>query len=248
MRPYYEHAGITIYHGDCRDVLPNLDVQADLVVTDPPYGISVAGSSLVGMPGYGTRRLDFFPIDSDLSACMTLWLGALSAMRSKCAPHASGYAWVGHRLFGATVAELESNGQSTRFLVWNKACPPPSPPRSGWQSAAELCVYWYPKNRRWTRVAGPSNVIVADGYRFGQPGKVDHPTQKPLKVLAPLIEASSVIGDLVLDGFAGSGSTLVAAKELGRRAVGIETEERYCELAANRLGQDVLFGYGSTGR
>ena len=86
-----------------------------------------------------------------------------------------------------------------------------------------------------------SNVLSQDAYRFGKPGKVDHPTQKPLGCISPLIYASSFKGDLILDPCVGSGTTLRAAKDLSRRAIGIEIEERYCEIAANRLAQEVLF-------
>jgi DNA modification methylase len=67
-----------------------------------------------------------------------------------------------------------------------------------------------------------------------------HPTEKPVMLLRQLIEASSLHGDVVLDPFLGSGSTVVAARTEGRRAVGIEIEERYCEIAAKRLAQEVL--------
>ena len=89
------------------------------------------------------------------------------------------------------------------------------------------------------------NVIEADSYRHGQPGKVDHPTQKPLPTASIPIRYSTDPGDLVLDPFMGSGTTLRAAKDLGRRAIGIELSERYCEVAANRMAQEVL-DFGGT--
>lgn len=85
------------------------------------------------------------------------------------------------------------------------------------------------------------NVFHHDSYRFGQPGKVDHPTQKPLALLSRIVRSMVPVDGSVLDPFMGSGTTLRAAKDLGRRAIGIEIEERYCEIAANRLAQGVLF-------
>ena len=84
------------------------------------------------------------------------------------------------------------------------------------------------------------NIFESDSYRHGQPGKVNHPTQKPLAVILPIIQASSNFGDLILDPFAGSGSTLVAAKQLGRRYIGIEISEEYCKIARERLKQEEL--------
>jgi site-specific DNA-methyltransferase (adenine-specific) len=245
VRPYYSHAGVSIYHGDCREVLASLPpLGADLVVTDPPYGISVEGSERRKPKGEGTKRLDFFAVDRDWQAMRETWRTALMLALGHMAPHASLYAWVGHRQIGDTVDALDGRGFSTRFLVWEKACPMPAAPGTGWPSAAEICVVGYPaRGRVWTapRDAPPrSNVLRADGYRHGQPGKVDHPTQKPLAVVSPLLAFSSRAGDLVLDPFMGSGTTLRAAKDLGRRAVGIELEERHCETAAKRLSQEVF--------
>lgn len=242
-KPYYSHGEIDLYHGDCLHVMPHLEASSvDLVIADPIYGVSMPGVSHVGKKG-DTRNLDFFDGDSHREAC-DLAIAATRECERLLQPHGSLYVWCGHRQFSELTVDLEARGWTTRFLVWSKACPCPPPPGAGWPSAAELCVYAFKSGRRWEhngKNAPRSNVFVADSYRHGQPGKVDHPTQKPFDVICPPMLASSKEGDLVLDFCAGSGTTLVAAKANGRRAIGIELEERYCEIAANRLRQEVLF-------
>lgn len=244
MKPYYDDGkGIQIFLGDCREILPTLP-KVDLVLTDPPYSVSVAGVGRWEMRYGRTEDLDFFDGDTDWAEMTNTVLGAIKASALTLEAHGSIYAWLGHRQFGAIVSALELDGWKTRFLVWSKMCPVPPAPGSGWPSAAELCLYAYRNGRTWTPKSlaevPRSNVIEADSYRFGQPGKVDHPTQKPVGVIAPLIRLSSRLGQTVLDPFMGSGTTLRAAKDLGRKAIGIEIEERYCEIAARRLSQEVL--------
>lgn len=237
MKPYYSDEFVTLYHGDCREIAPTLG-PVDLVHADPPYSLSVA-SDHENRTGKGTRRLNFFPGDTDWSAMTDVAVGG-SLAAANLAPAA--YVWCGHRQFGPLVEAFEAAGWHTRFLVWRKLCPVPAPPGVGWDSAAELCVYAFRSGRKWTPPTGTKvpNVIDADSYRHGQPGKEDHPTQKPIITASRLIEFSTEPGDLVLEPFAGSGTTLVAAKRLGRRSIGIELDERYCEIAAKRLAQGVL--------
>ncbi len=236
--------GITIYHGDCLEVLPGLPHSSvSLIVTDPMYGVSMPGVAFKGRPGKGSRNLDFF--DNDTHEALALALDAIDPRRRCYELEASFYVWCGHEQFGPLVTLFTEAGFHTRFLVWSKKCPPPAPPGAGWPSGAELCIFAYPKSgRTWTyheKGAPKSNVLVSDSYRHGQPGKVSHPTQKPLRVISPLIRASSNEGDTILDPFMGSGTTLRAAKHLGRKCIGIEIEEKYCEIAAERLRQGVLF-------
>ncbi len=242
MNPYYEHGGITIFHGDCLEILPQLPWDgADMVLADPPYAISVSGSRHVRASGEGSRTLDFFEGDADWPAQRRRVQKALVGCVNAASPTASWYVWCGHRQMGDVVDYLESWGLKTRPYVWVKTCPAPAPPGSGWASAVELCVYAYPAGRTWNMNNGlHSNVVHADSFRHGNPDKLPHPTQKPISLVARQIEASSNLGDLILDPFMGSGTTLRAAKDLGRRAIGIEIEERYCEIAAKRLGQEVM--------
>jgi site-specific DNA-methyltransferase (adenine-specific) len=242
MTPFYQDDWCTIFHGDCRNILPTLG-KVDLIVTDPPYSISLEGSSgaHTSKKGGGTHRKAFFDGDTDWQTMTTDVVERL-LMAVTTTQAASLYAWCGHRQFGPIVEMLEQQGMKTRPIVWQKQCPVPAPPGVGWDSAVELCVYAFKPGRVWTPPTGTKvpNFIVADSYRHGQPGKVDHPTQKPMATATLLIERSSEPGQTVLDPYMGSGTTLRAAKDLGRKAIGIELNEKYCEIAVARLAQEVL--------
>jgi len=222
------------------EVLPTLG-KVDAVITDPPYSVSLPGSSgsFKGLPGKGTRVLSFFEGDTDwpaMTAAVCKRIGAALALGPL-----SVYCWCGHRQFGPLTELLESQGYSTRFLVWRKTCPAPAPPRSGWQSGAELCLYGYLPGRHFLD-GRHNNVIDSDSFRHGQPGKEDHPTQKPLKVISPLVTVSTAARATILDCFMGSGTTGVAAIQLGRKFIGIEREEKYFEIACRRIEQAAAQG------
>jgi site-specific DNA-methyltransferase (adenine-specific) len=225
----------TLYLGDCRDILPTLS-NVDAVVTDPPYSISVKGSAHVSRPGKGTRRLDFFAGDDDWQAMTALVEESARLAIERLSPTASMYWWCGHRQFNALTTLFEQAGFSTRFLVWSKLCPSPAPPGSGWPSGAELCLYAYRPGRTFNG-SPKSSVIVSDSYRFGQPGKVDHPTQKPFGTIDPLIAASTNPGEVILDCFMGSGTTGVCSVKQGRSFIGIEREPAYFDIACRRIAE-----------
>lgn len=241
-RPYYQDDAVTLWLGDCRAILPTLE-PVDHVITDPPYAISEQGLWHVGRPGKGKRRFDFFPADTDWSEMTKTVLDAALATMPLQSDRGVAYWWCGHREFGPLVQLYEANGWKTRFMVWAKAAPSPPPPGAGWPSGAELCVHAFRDGRTWNHTGTyppPNNVVTCDSFRHGQPGKVEHPTQKPDGVIVPLVIASSRPGDVILDPFAGSGTTLVVGKRLGRKAIGIEINEAYCEIAAKRLSQGAL--------
>jgi len=200
MKPYYEHAGITIYHGDCRDVLPSIS-GAQVLMTDPPYGIDFAGQ-----PTKWQRRAGRVPEGWDAKPFddISLLLGS--------AP------WL--CIWGGNYYPLP---QSRGWLAWVK---PDAPPSMG---SIELA---------WTNIDRPTRHIF---HSIGATNaeRLGHPTQKPLRVIAWAI-AGMPMG-MVVDPFMGSGTTLEAAKLRCRHAIGIEIEERYCEIAARRLSQEVLF-------
>ena len=230
---------VQLHLGDCLDVMRGMpDGCVDAVVTDPPYSISESGSFHHGKPGKGSRRLDFFAGDANWREMTALVLRAARESLRIAKPTASHYWWCGHRQFGALVRLFESRGMRTKFLVWSKSCPVPPPPWTGYPSGAELCVYAYPAGRTWTlhpRDVPRSNVFTLDSFRHGQPGKVAHPTQKPIDLILPAIRASTREGDTVLDPFMGSGTTGVACVREGRSFIGIEREPEYYAIAEARI-------------
>jgi site-specific DNA-methyltransferase (adenine-specific) len=240
MHPYYADDSTTLYHGDCRDVLPQLDVRVDCVVTDPPYG----ETSLAW------------------DRCAKGWLALVSASSLWCFGSLRFFLQNVDEFRGWTFAQEliweKQNGSSFRT---------DRPKRvhelvTHWYQGLWRDVY-----RNVPRIVrnGPSKSIPKRGStpHIGNKGAgayVDdgtrllrsvvrvnnlhacavHPTQKPVELLRLLILYSCVPDGVVLDPFAGSGTTLYAAKDLQRRSIGIEIDERYCEIAAKRLRQDVL--------
>lgn len=218
MKPYYSADAVVIYHGDARDVLPSLD-PVDLVLTDPPYGVTYQSNMAAGR---GTR-----PITNDgtrlslalnrqvmplLRATHVLWFTRWDAWPD---------IW----------AELGQHFPLRGLLVWDKGSPGMGDLRH-WGPSYELIAS-----------AGQGEITGArDGsvLRFNTVGGQDrfHPTEKPVPLLAYLIR--KLDAETVIDPFMGSGSTLVAARSLGRRAIGIEMDERYCEIAARRMDQEVF--------
>ena len=215
MKPYYQDDSCTIYHGDCREILPTLP-KVDLVLTDPPYGIGYVMKPQV--VGKGNRRImrggkpPVFGDDKPFDPAFIL----------------------GHRYtitFGANyyAGKLPpSNG----WIVWDKTGGGRGPDNSF--SDCEMA---------WTSVLRSPSIfrhLWKGLVRDSEAGeKVLHPTQKPLELMRwciLLVDAAKTI----LDPFMGSGTTLRAAKDLGRKAIGIEIEEKYCEIAAKRLAQEVF--------
>lgn len=224
MRPYYDHGGITIYHGDCREVLSTLGRSAKCVLTDPPYGISFRSN-------FGGR---FDAIAGD-DAVPIEWADNL---RRICLPAARIY-WFTHESGIAVVRDcLAGLGyQLSRMLVWDKL----SPNHGGledYSARTEYIVAALAKGcATKLRGARDSNLIAVprvDGRLLC------HPNEKPYTLMSYLIIRSTDPDDLVLDPFCGVGPTLHAARDLGRRAIGIEIEEKYCEIAVRRLEQEVL--------
>ncbi len=127
------------------------------------------------------------------------------------------------------------SGMTTRLGVWEKTNPSPMNGDRLWLSAIEVCVFARKAKAYF------SEFCKSSVWRGPTEDKPLHPTQKPLWLFRHLVNASCPVSGSVIDFCMGSGTTLRAAKDLGRKAIGIEREERYCEIAANRLRQEILF-------
>jgi len=211
-QPYYQSEGITIYHGDCRAIVPELPM-ADAVVTDPPYGVGFKYMSYDDDPTAWFVLMDeMVPKMRAAAPFVVMPVCRIDRMGWWYANHEPGWiiAWYkgspGHRsLIGFNDWEA--------ILVWGK---PYKKMHDHFQTiSSPMCT------TTSERVAG-------------------HPCAKPIAWASWLVERSVPEGGVLVDPFMGSGTTLVAAKHLHRQAIGIEIDERYCELAANRLAQGVL--------
>jgi site-specific DNA-methyltransferase (adenine-specific) len=229
MKPYYDEGGITIYHGDCRDVLASLDVAADLLLADPPYGMQFSGQSVTSVQAnisadgvrHGVRVLR----QAMFEAVPRLALDAHLLLFCHWQSWPDFYDALG------------SYTNVKNALIWHKKAGGQGNIRADYIRDYEVILYGRIGNRPIGGEGSYSNVLTG----FTRPGADrHHPTEKPYALLSHLIERHCPAGGLVLDPFMGGGSMLVAAKERGRKAIGIEIEERYCEIAANRLAQEVL--------
>ncbi len=222
MKPYYEHGGIVIYHGDCREVLPIIDA-ADAVVTDPPYVFGI--QSTTGKTGWG-----------DIMNSAIFYETWLRQARRICRD-LTGSCWVFNSwrsfpILARASFNIEWNIES--LAVWDKEWIGPGGTR-GLRPSYELVALYC--------AAGFSvkNRGLADVFRhkwMATLGSTGHRAEKPLGLLSKIIRESGAAD--VLDPFMGSGTTLAAARSLGLPAIGIEIEERYCEMAAKRLEQEVF--------
>ncbi len=218
--PYYADDLVTLYHGDCREVTAWLE--ADVLVTDPPYGIAWVQPAYLAVgksKGQRTKQHDGIQNDGDTSArdaALSLW-GAKPAA-----------------VFGAIDRPFPPG--TRRVLVWQKPADAGLFGQSIWRKDWEpvFILGTWP-----TAPATESSVIRSGVGSHRQYAQGIHPHAKPTATLEALIRHCP---GTIADPFAGSSSTLVAAKQLGRTAIGVELEERYCEIAAKRLAQDTLFG------
>lgn len=222
MTPYYERSGVTIYLGDCREILPH--IAADVLITDPPYGVNLGkhGGANDGRRDHvlvkaGYDSYDDTPENFDAVVVPAIQQALAITARGLvfCAGH---MAW---RLPPAAAIGGVFLPAACGRTAW------------GYNSFAHCLLYGAaPDLHKGAKPIGITSTAAANG--------MGHPCAKPVEWMRWAVALASRPTETILDPFMGSGSTLRAAKDLGRLAIGIEIEERYCEIAAKRLAQDIL--------
>jgi DNA modification methylase len=230
MKPYYQDGVVRIYHGDCREILPTLP-KVDLVLSDPPYGSGLNVNYAERFsPQPGSKRWWSCSDSRKLNVRHSPIIGDDVAFEPSVVLEIDAYA---HVLWGANwyASRLPDSGG---WLVWDK--------RNGVRDVSEADWPMSEAELAWTDIGKGVRVFRHTWFgliRDSERGEHYHPTQKPTALMRWCIEKSKTKG-VVLDPFMGSGTTLRAAKDLNRQAIGIEIEERYCEIAAKRMAQEVL--------
>jgi site-specific DNA-methyltransferase (adenine-specific) len=216
--PYFQNDLVTLYHGDCLEITEWLE--ADVLVTDPPYGIAWEAGALNDKKATRLESTQSIASDESLEA------------RDK-----SLKAW-GKKpgiVFGTW--KMERPKGTTNLLIWHKSNKQPG-----------VMTHPFYSNHEEIYVIGNGflgkpmqSVITTNEHRGMQPRLIGHPTPKPIGLMEILVKKCPE--GVLADPFAGSGATLIAARNLGRKAIGVELEEKYCELIASRLSQDA-FDFG----
>jgi site-specific DNA-methyltransferase (adenine-specific) len=220
VKPYYQDDLVTLYQGDCLEVTEWLS--ADVLVTDPPYGVSHATRKAYG----GVNNLkgeiaiaNVIANDGDTKArdeVVRLWGSKPFIM------------------FGAW--KIQRPEPIDSLLIWHKAGMPPGPTNAAFMTQHEEI---YVRGPGFRKSAPPvRSVITTNEHRPTTVMAIGHPTPKPIGLMETLIDRC--IQGVIADPFAGSGATLIAARNLGKKAIGVELEEKYCELIATRLSQQAF--------
>ncbi len=213
MKPYYDDGrGIVIYHGDCREILPTL-AKVDLVLTDPPYGIGADNRKRILSRGKLANPTDYGDSHWDGEAPEVI-VSSLPDRAKECI------------IWGGNYFNVKA---SKAWLVWDK--------QNGSNDFADCELAWTNLSQAVRIFRFLWNGMLRAGESRGVPRV--HPTQKPVELMTWCLSFAPN-AQTILDPFMGSGTTLRAAKDLGRKCIGIEISEKYCEIAAKRLQQEVF--------
>ena len=219
MKPYYQDDLVTLYHGDCLGVSEWLS--ADVLVTDPPYGIDYKGIwNYIEGQANKTKPVPK-PISNDSE--VTVRDLVLNAWGDK--PGIAFGSW-----------RVARPPRTEHRLIWHKAGMAPGPVSMAFQLQDEEIYIW---GKGFKKTSPPlRSVIRTQEARPIEVSKIGHPTPKPIGLMEILIDRCP--DGVIADPFAGSGATLIAARNLGRTAIGVELEEKSCELIAKRLSQQAF--------
>lgn len=245
MTPYYDDGDIAIFHGNCCELLSVLEsLSIDHLISDPPYSDETHGktwrSKKMAEHGYqkvsaahdglGFDALDpltRYTIGKEIARLVKRWALLFSDIE-------------GVRDWMITLRQHQL--EYVRTCMWDKVDGTPQLTGDRPAVGAEAIVMGHrPGRKRWN--SGGKRGVYRHATNGGARGPKWHPSTKPESLMCELVADFTDPGELVLDPFIGSGTTLVACKRLGRRAIGIEAQEKWCEVAAKRLSQGALFSH-----
>ncbi len=248
MKPYYQDKWVTIYHGDCREILPQLDVKVDLVLTDPPYGLNYNKGDLANVwesvfGGAITRQVARPIANDDEETANQLFQDMLKLVKKHllkggaCCCCCCCCCGGGPKpLFAKWTLWMDEIIGFKQAVVWDKGGL-----GMGIHFRRNYEFLLIAQNgspaHRWNGRNDTPNV-----WRITKiiPSEFEHPTAKPEALMKRAIVLFSNQDDIVIDPFMGCGTTLRSAKDLNRYSIGIEIEEKYCEIAAKRCSQEVM--------
>lgn len=246
MKPYYQDDNVTLYHGDCLEVMPLLDGSVDMILADLPYGTTQnAWDSVIPLNAMWQqyRRLAK-PSAAIALTAQTPFDKVLGA--SNLADLRYEWIWEKTTATGHLNAKRAPMKAHENILVFYKSLPTYNPQ----MTTGHTPTHSYTKHQDDGSNYGATKTGITGGgstdryprsvleFPTDKQKESLHPTQKPLALMAYLIRTYTNPGDTVLDNCAGSGSTLIAARRQGRQSIGIELEEKYCEVIATRCSQE----------
>lgn len=244
MTPYYQDDHVTLYHGDCRDVLPTMPL-VDVVVTSPPYNMGVTpGGNGRGMYRHSTQVASRFSAGAYGTHDDAMPMGDYEAWQREClslmwdrtrlAIFYNHRPRIIHGLWTMPLAGDYGSLPLRQVVTWERP------------TGIDVGLTHYCTRAEWVMVFARPEWRLVDHSASGMgnvwsiaPEQSEHPAPFPIGLPIRCISSTADV-DTVLDPFAGSGTTLRAAKDLGRKAIGIEIEERFCEITARRCAQEVL--------
>ena len=247
MKPYYQDSIVTIYHGDCREILPELKSGSiDMILTDPPYGHNNNNGDLISKweQALGQKEkaatAEARPICNDGPQEMRQVVDAMLKEAVRILKHdcccccccggggpKPTFAWLAER--------MDEQGLSFfHAVVWDKGGL-----GMGWRYRRnyEMIMVAHRRGGKLKWECQSSGMETANVVRLNKiiPSASEHPTPKPVELMRHFLRLHAKPGDLILDPFMGAGTTLVACKEMGIKAIGIEMDEKWCEMAVKRL-------------
>ena len=224
IKPYYQDMWVAIYHGDCREILPQLDVKVDLVLTDPPYFIPAKH--------YETRRL-FKRTFGDLGILESFFKGFFADIDKVLRDDGLLYVFCDGQSYPLFYYYVYFITKTVRPLIWDKKV---SINGYYWRHQHEIILFGV-RAEKHKIPTGDGDILR---YSAVNVDERQHPAEKPVDLISHILGRTSEENNLILDPFLGSGTTCFCAKKLNRYSIGIEIEEKYCEIAARRCSQEVM--------